>query len=114
MEASVSEGCGDGRIPFQPIAEAELLDHRDGAPVRPEEVVIELLEPHARLDLESGRQAAGQRLALDHGHRMPALSQSKRDGQAERAGAQNCGPATGCRAASSVPDHQGHTGTLSS
>ena len=65
-----------GALPFQPFAEAELLDHRDRALVRPEEVVIELLEPDARLDLESGGQATWKRLALDHGHRVPALSEA--------------------------------------
>ena len=41
-------------------------------------------------DLESGGQAARQWLALDHGHRVPALCEAERNGQPERAGAEDC------------------------
>ena len=54
-----------GLVPLEPIAQAKLRDQRDGARVGFEQVVVELLQPHARLDLEAGGQSASQRLALD-------------------------------------------------
>ena len=88
METAVAQRRRHRRLPLQPIAESALLDHRDGPPIRAEEVVIELLEPHARLDLEAGGEPTRQRLTLDDGDRVAALRQAERDGQAEGAGAE--------------------------
>src|SRR4029078_5557671 len=52
----VDEPGGAGWMPLQHLAEAELLDERDGEAVGLEQVVVELLEPDSRRDLE----AAGQ------------------------------------------------------
>ena len=73
-----------------------------------------------RLDLEAGREATGQRLALDDRHAIATLREAQGDGQAQGAGAQDGG---GLRhrpkptrvvavypSRTPVPGHQGHTG----
>ena len=91
MDAAVPQRGGDRRRPRKPVAEAELLDECHRAAVRTKEVVIELLEPQTRLDLEAGREPTGQWLALDDRDGVAALREAERDRQSERAGAQNRG-----------------------
>jgi hypothetical protein len=41
------------RSPLEAVREAQVLGQCDGVNIRPEEVVIELFEPHTRLELET-------------------------------------------------------------
>jgi len=54
-------------------------------------VVVELVEPDPRLDLEPRRQPTGELLALENEHLVAALREAVRDGEAQGAGAEDGG-----------------------
>jgi hypothetical protein len=72
-------------VPLQPGAETDVLDQLHRGTVRLEEMVVELFQPHAGLDLETRGQAAGHRLALEDGHIVASVGQAHGHGQPERA-----------------------------
>src|SRR4051794_22677294 len=72
-------------MPVQLLAQSQLLDERDRALIRAEEVVVELLEPQPLVDLEAAREPAHRRVALVDRDLVPALGEPQRDGQAQDA-----------------------------
>src|SRR5439155_10468590 len=67
VERPIPEHHRARAAPEEVITEPDLLDQADGSAVRPEEVVVELLEPRTLrvvADAEAGGQATRDRLAL--------------------------------------------------
>jgi hypothetical protein len=62
-------------MPGQVIAQSKFLDERDRGPIGPEQVVIEALEPDARLDLETRRQSAGNLSLFEDGDLVSSLDE---------------------------------------
>ena len=85
MDLAITQRDRERPGPDQVVAQAELFDEADGEAIATEEVVIELVQPHAGLDLEACRQPARKRLALDQHHLVAALREPVGDGQAEGA-----------------------------
>jgi hypothetical protein len=77
--------------PAQVAPESELVDEANRSPIGLEQVVVELLEPRAGLDLEARREAARKAFSLDDDHRFAPLRQSQRGRQAEGPGSQDGG-----------------------
>src|SRR5688500_7102166 len=73
------------------MVQSELLDHTDRVRIRPEDVVVELLEPDPRRRLEACRQAPRQRFSLDYRHAVAGTPAAHRGGQAEGASAKHGG-----------------------
>ena len=86
MDLPVPQRDGQRSWPDQVVSQPKFFNEADGVAVASKEVVIELVEPHPGLDLESRREPSGERLPLDQDHLVAAQRQPVRDGQAEGAG----------------------------
>ena len=90
-ESAINKAGGDGPMPLEAIAEGELLDHRDRMPIRSEQMVVELLDPHIACRIEARCQSAGKPFALDDRNALAASGEPQGKGEAQRAGSENGG-----------------------
>jgi hypothetical protein len=87
VHGPAAQGDGQWPAPGNVSAKANLFDEADGVMVPSEEVVVELVEPHSRLDLVPSGEATRKFRALDQYHRLAPLCEPVRNRQTQRTGA---------------------------